>query len=281
MKAKIADSRIVFFGTPRFAVFVLDALKSAGIVPALIVTVPDKPQGRGLVLTPPDVKVWAEKHEVPYLQPSALKVSDPDFELLMNSEWDLFIVAAYGKILPQSVLDLPARGTLNVHPSLLPKFRGASPVESQILADERTVGVSIMQLDAQMDHGPIVAQASITLESWPMRASDLEELLATEGGALLAESIPLYLKNELPLTEQDHALATFTKKIEKADGELDLSADGYQNYLKYCAYEGWPTTYFFKDGKRIKINEAVLENGQFRPLRVTPEGKKEQDWITS
>lgn len=272
------NARIVFFGTPRFAVTILDELKKAGIVPSLIVTAPDKPKGRGLVLTPPPVKDWALAHEVLCVQPLSLKTMNDELDTILNSEWDLFIVAAYGKILPQSVLDIPVHGTLNVHPSLLPKFRGASPIESQILADERTVGVSIMELDHEMDHGPILAQASITLDQWPVLARDLEELLATEGGALLAESIPPYMSGELVPTAQDHDLATFTKKIDKADGEIDLTADGYQNYLKYCAYDEWPGSFFFQDGKRIKIVSAELRSGSFFPLRVIPEGKKEQDW---
>jgi methionyl-tRNA formyltransferase len=275
----MSNTRIVFFGTPRFAVTILDELKNAGIVPSLIVTAPDRPAGRGLVLTPPPVKDWALLNNLDFVQPSKLSTLNSELDVVLNSEWDLFIVAAYGKILPQSVLDVPAHGTLNVHPSLLPKFRGASPIESQILADERTVGVSIMELDHEMDHGPILAQASITLDQWPVRARDLEELLATEGGALLAESIPPYMSGELVPTAQDHELATFTKKIEKADGELDLTADGYQNYLKYCAYDEWPGSFFFQDGKRIKIVSAELRSGQFVPMRVVPEGKPERDYL--
>lgn len=277
MKAK-TPKNIAFFGTPQFAVYVLEELEKAGIVPALIITAPDKPKGRGLVLTPPPVKDWALVHDIAYLQPPSLKTIDYGLETILNTEWDLFIVAAYGKILPEALVNAPAHGTLNVHPSLLPKFRGASPIESQILADERTVGVSIMKLDKEMDHGPILAQASITLESWPIRARDLEELLAREGGSLLAESIPSYMSGELQPTEQDHGAATFTKKISKEDGLIDLSADGYQNYLKYCAYDEWPGSFLFKDGKRIKIVDAELKNGSFQPLRVIPEGKKEQDW---
>lgn len=275
MKA-MTSTNIAFFGTPKFAVYILEELEKAGIVPSLIVTAPDKPKGRGLVLTPPPVKDWAMMRDIAYLQPASLKGDDLD--ILLNSEWDLAIVAAYGKILPESLVDAPVHGTLNVHPSLLPKFRGASPIESQILADERTVGVSIMKLDKEMDHGPIVSQASITLDEWPVRARDLEELLAREGGSLLAESIPPYMSGELKPTDQDHASATFTKKIVKEDGLIDLSADGYQNYLKYCAYDEWPGSFFFKDEKRIKIVDAELKNGGFVPLRVIPEGKAEQDY---
>lgn len=278
MKAKTSSANIAFFGTPRFAVYILEELEKARVVPSLIITAPDRPKGRGLVLTPPPVKDWALTRDIPYLQPSSLKGDDPDTDPLVNSEWDLFIVAAYGKILPKALVDAPRHGTLNVHPSLLPKFRGASPIEAQILADERTVGVSIMKLDEQMDHGPVLAQATITLEEWPLRARELEELLAREGGALLAESLEPYLSGELKPVEQDHNQATFTKKIVKEDGRIDLAADGYQNYLKFCAYDEWPGSFFFKDGTRIKIVDAELKNGSFRPLRVIPEGKKEQAW---
>ena len=273
MKARLNS---VFFGTPQFAVYVLEELEKAGVVPSLIVTAPDRPKGRGLVLTPPPVKDWALARDIAYLQPE--KLAGDDLDVLLNTEWDLFIVAAYGKILPEPLVHAPTHGTLNVHPSLLPKFRGASPIESQILADERTVGVTIMKLDKEMDHGPIVSQASITLDEWPIRARDLEELLAREGGALLAETLEPYMDGSLKPTEQDHTQATFTKKIKKEDGLIDLSADGYQNYLKFCAYDEWPGTFFFKDGTRIKIVDADLKNGLFVPLRVIPEGKKEQEW---
>lgn len=279
------NSSIAFFGTPIFAVYVLEELKTMGIEPDIIVTAPDKPAGRGLELTAPPVKEWALEQGIPVLQPESLKEQNlPDrqagdaLELLQNSEWDLFIVAAYGKILPKSVIDLPRRGVLNVHPSLLPKFRGASPVESQILEDEQETGVSIMLIDEEMDHGPIVAQASIVPEEWPVRANLLEELLAREGGKLLGEAIPPWLSGDIEAVEQEHAKATFTKKIAKVDGEIDLGDDDYQNYLKFCAYDGWPGTFFFKDGKRIKIVDAEYKSDVFTPLRIIPEGKKETDF---
>lgn len=269
------DASIAFFGTPEFAVYVLEELKAAGIEPDIIVTAPDRPAGRGLQLQAPPVKEWAEEHDIPTLQPESLKQESDALSLLQNSEWDLFIVAAYGKILPPTIIDLPRRGVLNVHPSLLPRFRGASPVESQILQDEKETGVSIMLIDEEMDHGPIVAQASIAPEEWPIRASILEELLAREGGKLLAEATPLWVSGEIEAAEQDHEQATFTSKIEKQNGEINLDDDGYQNYLKFCAYDGWPGVFFFKDGKRIKIVQAEYKNNSFTPLRVIPEGKKE------
>jgi methionyl-tRNA formyltransferase len=280
MKKNKHDASIAFFGTPQFAVDVLDALNSAGSEPDIIITAPDKPAGRGLVLQAPPVKEWAAEHAVPVLQPEHLTPPYDGIDILMNSEWDLFIVAAYGKILPKAIIDLPRRGVLNVHPSLLPRFRGASPIETQILMDEKETGVSIMRIDEHMDHGPIVAQAAITPEEWPLRASMLEALLAKEGGTLLAEALPLWLNGEIEAVAQNHELATFTKKIKKEDGEVDITADGYQNYLKFCAYDAWPGTFFFKDGKRVKITDAEYTNGTFRIRKVVPEGKKEIDFDT-
>lgn len=276
------DTGIVFFGTPQFAVYTLDALEAAGILPSIIVCAPDRPAGRGLELTEPPVKRWALERDIPVLQPESVRKENEATTLLKNSEWDLFLVAAYGKILPKDILALPRRGTLNVHPSLLPKFRGASPIESQILADEKNTGVTIMLMDEELDHGPIVAQASITPEEWPLKARVLEEMLATIGGELLAETIPPWLQGTITEEAQAHDRATFTRKIEKTDGEISLNDDGYTNYLKFCAYDGWPGVFYFeeRDGKkmRIKITDAAYKDGVFTPLKIVPEGKKEMDY---
>jgi len=151
------SSTIVFFGTSRFSVIVLEELKKAGIMPELVVTAPDTPQGRKLILTPPPVKAWAQENGVKFLQPQ--KLDDSFIGQLSKVNAQLFLLASYGKIIPQKVLDLPQHGTLNVHPSLLPKYRGPSPIQSQILADDKNVGVSIILLDEKMDHGPIVGSA--------------------------------------------------------------------------------------------------------------------------
>lgn len=273
---------IAFFGTPHLAVWVLEELEDAGITPDLIVTAPDRPAGRKLVLTPPAVKVWADTRDLPTLQPASLK-DRAEVPELANTEWDLFIVAAYNIILPQWVLDLPKKGVLNIHPSLLPKLRGPSPIRSAILGDARdAVGVSVMLLDNQVDHGPIVAQARVELPEWPVRGAVLDELLFREGGRLLAEALPLWLKGEITPEEQDHTQATYSRKFVKTDGELDLAGDAYQNYLKYCAMDGWPGTFFFIEQEgvrtRVKITEATYTDGVFKILAVIPEGKKEMPY---
>jgi len=273
------DLLIAFFGTPVLAVRVLERLKANGITPALVVTSPDRPKGRGKIMTPPPVKEWALGAGIDVAQPITLKNGFADE--LHNTEWDLFIVAAYGKIIPKNILDIPRHGTLNVHPSLLPKFRGPSPILSALLVDERETGVSIMLLDEEMDHGPIVAQARVEIEKddWPLKGSVLEALLADEGGNLLAEVIPPWVAGEIVPEPQDHSVATYTKKFEDADARVDMSDGAYANFLKIKTFDENPRAYMLaeKNGKsmRVIITDADYKDGTLQITRVIPEGKKE------
>ena len=273
----------VFFGTADFSIAILEELAKAGFIPSLIVTPEDKPAGRKLVIAPPPVKIWGQKHNIATIQPSTLK-GDLPVELTspLSGGWDLFVVAAYGKLLPRSLLDLPKHGTLNVHPSLLPKLRGASPIQAAILGDIRKTGVTIMLVDEEMDHGPIIAQAEITVEDWPPKASALRELLAHVGGELLAETIPLWLEKKIPPEEQDESKATYTLKIKKDDGLIDLNDDSYENFKKIRAFDMWPGTYFFtlRGDKevRVKIADAEFKDGKLVITRIIPEGKKEMSY---
>lgn len=271
--------RIAFFGTPRYAAIVLDELHAAGMTPELVVTQPDKPKGKGLALTPPPAKEWAITHGVPVIQPATLK----DDSLLANlSGFDVFVVIAYGKIIPQAILDLPKHGALNIHGSLLPKYRGASPIESAILADDRDAGVSIIKMDAEMDHGPIVADERVSIDAWPPTAPELGNAIVSAGAKLLVRTLPDYLAGKIDTHEQDHAAATYTKKIEKSDGEIDLAGDPYKNFLKIQAFAAWPGAYFFaeRNGKRMRVivKKAAFEGGSLRIVRVVPEGKREMDY---
>jgi len=274
------DLNIIFFGTPDIAVTVLNELKSAGMLPSLIVTNEDRPQGRKMILTAPPTKIWAEENDVEVLQPESLRDSGT-IETLKSKGADLYIVVAYGKIIPKEILDIPKHGVLNVHPSLLPKLRGASPIRSAILNNTRETGVTIMLLDEDLDHGPILSQKATEIDeaSWPLRGQELDKLLAKEGGTLLADTVPKWIAHEIKPTEQNHAEATFCTKITKDMGEISLDDDPYQNLLKIRAFDGWPGTYFFKDGKRIKITDAELaQDGSLKILKVIPEGKSEQDY---
>lgn len=279
MRNNVTDIRIAFFGTPYFSVYVLEELVKMGMPPALVVTVPERPAGRGLLPRASPVKMWAEKNNLPVIVPEKLEQEDKDSALLYAHEWDAFIVAGYGKMLPTNVLTLAKKGTFNVHPSLLPKYRGPSPIETQIREDESNIGVSIILLDEETDHGPILAQTRIERKKEPFTRSELENILWHEGGKLLARSLPAYIEGTLKPTPQNHTEATFTKKLEKEFGLIDLSADGYTNYLKFCAYEGWPGTFFFtkRNGKdlRIKVTNAEFAGGEFRILQIIPEGGRE------
>lgn len=275
MKKKPHDVRFAFFGTPEISVTVANELEKAGYVPALVITRMDAPVGRGKVLTPPPMKVWAEARGIDVLQPK--KITEDVIATLHNTEWDLFIVAAYGRLLPQALLDIPQKSTLNVHPSLLPKLRGPSPIRSAILTDEKETGVSIMVLDADMDHGPLLGQTTVQLDTWPPHAIELENILATEGGRLLAEILPQWLDGTLTAVEQDHTQATFCKMLRKEQGLLNLADDAYANLLKIRAFEGWPGTYTFfeRRGERIRVQilDAHLEGKTLVIDTVKPEGK--------
>lgn len=273
--------RIAFFGTPDRAVWALDKMKAGGFSPDLIVTQPDRPQGRKLVLTPPPAKEWALKEGIPVIQPEKL---DADFiASLKKGDFDAFVVIAYGKILKKEVLDIPKRGALNINGSLLPKLRGSSPIETAILNDDKdAAGASVILMDELMDHGPIVGERKASVPRWPLPAPELAKAVVDAGADLLVEILPDFLAGKAKFREQDHSKATVAKKIVKADGELRLSDDGYQNFLKWNAYKEWPTSFIFveKDGKKMRaiITDAAYEGGAFVPKKAIPEGKKEMRW---
>ena len=280
------ETKFVFFGTPKLSVEVLEHLKKDSLVPSLVVTNPDRPQGRKMVLTHPPVKLWAIVNNVPYLQPEDLR--DPSFlGQLAADNWQLFVVVAYGKIMPKSVLAIPKKGTLNIHYSLLPKYRGASPIESVILNDDKDVGVSIMLMDERMDHGPIVVEKQIKdsrfkIQDWPPTAGELRVACNKLGAELLAETIPLWVAGKIKAREQDHSKATYTKKFNKEDGEIDLLSKPYENFLKIRAFDASIGTYFFshKNGGKVRIivKDAEFKDGKLQILKVLPEGKKEMSY---
>lgn len=282
--------QFVFWGTSEFSVYILDSLKSKGFLPELIISTPDKPQGRKLEIKPTLTKIWAEENNIPILQPA--KLDDEFYTKLFTlqnfcgsknlggqtTDYSLFVVASYGKIIPERFLEIPKYKTLNVHPSLLPKLRGPSPIETAILQDLKKTGVSIMRLDKEMDHGPIVAQAEYNVPEWPKK-EELEKTFGEIGGELLANVMPKWAAGEIEEIEQDHSKATYCNKIKKEDALLDLAGNPYLNFRKVKAYSGWPNAFFFleNDGKKIRVvvKDAKYENGDFIITRVIPEGKKE------
>ena len=262
----------VFFGTSEEATYALDALYTKGFIPSLLVTAPDRPAGRKHILKSPLAKKWAEKYNVHFLQPE--KIDRAAIELIAKQNADIFIVVGYGRILPQALIDLPKYKTLNIHTSLLPLYRGPTPIEAPILAGDTETGITVMVIDKEVDHGPIIKQ-----ETYPLKGNettpDLTQILFTRGGELLAEILPDWLAGKIIPTEQDHSRATFTKKLKKEDGLINLDDDPVVNYNKFRAYTSWPRIFFFENGKRIIITDATLENDQFLIKKVLPEGKKE------
>lgn len=257
-----------FFGGEPLAVPTLQKLYENGFVPALIISNPDKPQGRNLEIVSPPTALWAKEHNIPLLQPEKLSKKE------IQNSLDFFVVVSYGKIIPKEILDLPKLGTINIHPSLLPLYRGPSPIVAPILNGDTETGVTIIKIDEKMDHGPMLAQEKINLSGKEF-IQDLEKSLAELGGKLLVEIIPEFITGKVKLKEQDHGRATYVKKITKEDGEIKLTDDARENYNKFRAYATWPRTFFFKDGKRIIITKARLENNKFVIEKVLPEGKKE------
>lgn len=273
------NPKLAFFGTPYVARDTFDMLLQKGFSPAVVVTSPDAQKGRGLALQPSETKAWALAHGFPILTPERLDekaVSD-----IRSFGCDAAVVVAYGKIFPERFLNAFPQGILNVHYSLLPKYRGASPVESALLAGDAATGVSIQKMARELDAGDIIAQTEVQIE--PNETTrELRPRLIALGASLLAEVLPSFLSGNASAVPQDAAQATFAKKIAKADGLLDLAGTARENWNTYRAYAESPGTYFFakRNGKtvRVKIVDATYENGVFTPTRVIPEGKREMNY---
>ncbi|MDP2665000.1 MAG: methionyl-tRNA formyltransferase, partial [bacterium] len=232
--------KYIFFGTSEFGVIVLEKLVQAGYKPVLVVTTPDKPAGRNLELTPPPVKVAAQKYSLEVVQPvKPVELS------LFKFEPDLFVVASYGEILPREVLDIPKKGTLNVHPSLLPQYRGPSPVHTAILNGDKSTGVTIMLLDEKMDHGPIVANSKFEILNSKLTYLELHNKLAELGAELLIKTIPEWVAGSIKAIPQDDSQATYTKIFKKEDGKINWNEPAEHIERQIRALAPWPGTWTF------------------------------------
>jgi len=275
----ITKNKIIFLGTPDLSVTILKSLLEAGYEIPLVITSPDKPVGRKQIMTAPPVKSFAESLGLKVIQPE--KLDDQVLEAIQESDAELGIVVAYGHIIPQKIIDSLPKGFLNIHYSLLPKLRGASPVEQSILSGQKETGVTIQKLVFKLDAGPIVAIEKFEIDN-KITTPELKEKLTKAGAKLLTKILPEYLAGKIEIKDQDESKATHCKKISKADGEIappdpneDLPAQAGK-WLKYRAYFGWPGIFYFdENGKRVKITEASFENEKFIIRKVVPEGKKE------
>lgn len=254
--------RIVFMGTAELACASLEAI--AGSV-VHVVTQPDRPKGRSLQLTPPPVKVTAGKLGLPVSQPLKVREAVDEIRALRP---DLIVVVAYGQILPKALLDMPARGCINVHTSLLPRWRGASPIQSAILAGDSETGVTTMLIDEQLDHGPIIRQRRTPVLPDDTSAT-LHDRLAKLGAELLVES--LHCPDRQP---QDEAHVTYARKFTKEDGRIDWAKSPQEIDRQVRAFNPWPGAFTEEDGKILKVWKVAIVNGAIQMLEVQPAGGK-------
>lgn len=248
--------KIVFMGTPDFADESLKALYNAGYEISAVFTKPDMPVGRKHILTPPIVKTTAEKLNIPVYQPTTLK-DGKAFEILKEINPDLIVVVAYGKILPKEILDLPEYGCINVHASLLPKYRGASPIQWSIVCGEKVTGVTTMYLNEGMDTGDILLKAETEIKETET-AEQLWDRLALMGAELLIKTVKGLADNTITPVKQDEAFATYAPIIKKQDGLIDWSKSAYEINCKIRGLHSWPVAYTKLDGKMIKIFSAEI-----------------------
>ena len=254
--------RVVFMGTPDFAVPALDALTGAGHDIVGVYTQPDRRSGRGRRIAEPPVKQAATRRGLPVFQPASLRRDEEARREIASLEPDLIVVAAYGLFLPAETLAAPPLGALNVHPSLLPKHRGPSPVATAILEGDTVTGVTVMQLDEGMDSGPTVAQRETEI-----RADETAEALTSRlfrmGAELLADTIPLWQAGENSPRRQRESKATITRLLKREDGEIDWTGPAGYIARQVRAYYPWPGSFTHWNGRQLKVHEAsaVAMNG--------------------
>lgn len=260
-------------GTPQFAATILEALLQSSCQVLAVYTQPDKPAGRGRPVVLPPVKKLALDQQIPAMQPETLKSSDV-LDKLVSFQPELIVVAAYGAILPGPVLSLPKFACLNVHPSLLPRHRGPSPVAYTILGGDELAGVTIMLMDAGIDTGPILAQ-EITGISFMDTTGSLSAKLANVGARLLLETLPGWLNRELIPQAQDEAQATYSKLITSEDAEIDWHFSAVQLWRRIRAYNPWPISYTWYNGKRLRIHRSIpfanVADGEIGEVIALPE----------
>lgn len=249
-------SKILFMGTPDFAKIQLEALISAGADVVGVVTQPDKPKGRKMILTPPPVKVCAEEHGIPVYQPSTLR--GEEFVALLDSlAPELIIVAAYGKILPENVINYPSLGCINVHGSLLPRYRGAAPIQRAIIDGERETGITIMYMDVGLDTGDMLSKVVVPIENTD-NFETMHDKLADAGAKLLVETVSALENGTASREKQDDSLSTYAAKIENADCALDFDADAMSVFNRIRGLSPFPLAVVAHNGKSLKLVSAEL-----------------------
>jgi methionyl-tRNA formyltransferase len=251
--------RILFMGSPQFSVPSLRDLASYYNLIGVI-TQPDRPAGRGKTLRPSPVKIAAQDLSLNILQPRRIK-DDDSIAQIENLKPDLIVVVAYGQILPKDILDIPTHGCLNIHASLLPRWRGAAPIHAAILHGDEETGISIMLMDVGLDTGPVISQTKVTIQAHET-TGDLSDRLSVVGAELIIKILPGYLKGEITPIPQDESMVTYAPLIRKSEGALDFNKTSDQLSLQIRAFEPWPTSYFYWDDQRIVVKKARSLSGK-------------------
>lgn len=263
-------------GTPNYAARYLEGLIAANLAPIGVITQPDRPAGRTQTVEPTPVKLVALKYGIPIYQPEDIR--DPQWtDKIRELAPELIVVVAFGQIIPQSILDVPRYGCINVHPSLLPRHRGATPWQETILQGDTTTGVTIMVMDEKMDHGPILSQEEISVAQDETTKS-LENKTAAVGIPLLISTLAQWFAGTIVPSEQKHEGATYTRLLKKELGKIDWSKSAIEIESMVRALEPWPGTWTEWNGKRVKILKAHLgEQNTLVIDELQPEGKKPMD----
>jgi len=256
--------KIIFIGTPEFGAVILRELILNKLKPVLVITAPDKPRGRRQMVLPPIVKIVAEKYNIPVLQ--AEKIATLKKEI-SKVDPDLIIVAAFGQIIPKTILKIPKYGCINVHPSLLPKYRGPAPIKFVILNGEKETGVTITLMTEKIDNGPIIAAEKFIINNKKITSKELERDLARLGAKLLIKTIPKWIKGEIQPQPQDESNATYTKLLKKEAGKIDWSKSAQEIERQIRAFDPWPSSFCEANGKVLKIWRASV-------LKQTKKGPK-------
>jgi len=257
---KVMELRTVFMGTPQFAATILESVLRSPCQVVAVYTQADKPAGRGHRVAVSPVKKLALARKIPVVQPKTLRSRDA-LEKLASFQPELIIVAAFAFILPPEVLSLPRFGCLNIHPSLLPRHRGASPVANTILWGDEVTAVTIMLMDAGLDTGPILTQEEVAVDSADTTDS-LTSKLADVGARLLVNTLPGWLAGELKPQVQNESQATYSRPITSEDAEIDWHLSAVELWRRVRAYNPWPGSYTWWQGKRLKVHEAVPFEGR-------------------
>lgn len=244
-------TRIIFMGTPDFSVPVLQRIINEGYEVIAVVTQPDRPVGRKKVLTPPPVKVEAEKQGIPVYQPEKIR-DEVELASILALEPDLVITAAFGQILPNELLAAPKYGCINVHASLLPELRGGAPIHYSILQGKEKTGITIMYMAEKLDAGDLLTQAEVVIEEEDTLGT-LHDKLRTVGADLLADTLPKLLNNELTPIKQEEAKATFASNIKRSDEKIDWTRTGEDIYNHVRGLNPWPVAYTLLEGQVLKI----------------------------